>query len=302
MPKPDDYGLTPEQLRDVRREAERALRAADAFGCFPTPVERVMEMAKVVLGPDALDEGFVRKMRRKAGDLLKKALGKVLGVFDATARLIYIDRTVLVVKQTFLKLHETAHAFMPWQRDIYQVVEECEKTIAPEMSEQFDREANVFASEVLFQLDTFENEAADHSFGILVPVRLHKKYGASIYSAIRRYVSTSLRPCIVLVLNPPELLDGHGFVATLRRTVHSTLFLDRFGHIDWPEQYRPEDIIGKMIPLDGKRMSGRRTIRIRDDNGQYHECLAEAFTQKWQVFVLIWPVDALTATRVIVPG
>lgn len=302
MPKPDDCGLTPEQLHDVRQEAARALHAADAFGCFPTPVERVMETAKVVLGPDALDEGFIRKMRRKAGDFLKRALGKVLGVLDAAARLIYIDRTVLVVKQTFLKLHETAHAFMPWQRDIYRVVEECEKTIAPEMSEQFDREANVFASEVLFQLDTFENEAADHDFGILVPVKLHKKYGASIYSAIRRYVSTSLRPCIVLVLNPPELLDGDGFVATLRRAVPSAPFIDRFGQIEWPEQYRPEDTIGRMIPLDGKRMSGRRTIKIRDSNGCYHECLAEAFTQKWQIFVLIWPLNALATTRVIMPG
>jgi Zn-dependent peptidase ImmA (M78 family) len=115
-------------------------------------------------------------------------------VLDAVARLVYIDRTVLVVKQTFLKLHETAHAFMPWQRDLYRVVEDCEKTISPEMSEQFDREANVFASEVLFQLETFTEEAAGYDFGILVPVKLHSKYGASIYSAVRRYVYTSLRP------------------------------------------------------------------------------------------------------------
>ena len=109
-------------------------------------------------------------------------------------------------------------------------------------------------------------------------------------------------PCTVLVLDPPTLLNGRGFVAALRRAVPSERFVEGFGQINWPEEYGPDDAIGKMIPLPGRRMSGRRTIRIRDRNGRDHECLAEAFTQKHQVFVLIWPIRALTTTRVVVPA
>src|SRR6266550_2278547 len=130
-------------------------------------------------------------MRKKAGTALKKALGKILGVFDARARLVFIDRTLMAVKRTFVRLHETAHGFLRWQRDLYAVVEENEQTIAPEIADLFDREANAFATEVLFQLDSFSREANSEAFGILVPVRLSKKYGASIYAAVRRYVSGS---------------------------------------------------------------------------------------------------------------
>jgi hypothetical protein len=41
-----------------------------------------------------------------------------------------------------------------------------------------------------------------------------------------------------------------------------------------------------------------------DRNGVRHECIAEAFTQKHQVFILIHAVKTLTATHVLVqsPG
>ena len=48
-----------------------------------------------------------------------------------------------------------------------------------DVADLFDREANVFATEVLFQLDNFINETNDQEFGIFVPVRTSKKYGAS---------------------------------------------------------------------------------------------------------------------------
>src|SRR6185369_13111092 len=109
-------------------------------------------------------QGFLAKLRQKAGSALRRALSKVLGVLDVVARIVYLDRSLYLVKQTFLKLHETAHAILPWQRKIYAVTEDCEKTLAPEISEVFEREANVFASDVLFQLDAFTNEANDHEF------------------------------------------------------------------------------------------------------------------------------------------
>src|SRR5436853_7767004 len=102
---------------------------------------------------------------------------------------------------------------------MFVVAEDCEMTLAPDVAELFDREANAFASEVIFQLDAFSNEANDHNFNILVPVRLASRYKASIYASIRRYVTGNRRPCMVLVLEPPQLCSRRGYVAKFRSDV-----------------------------------------------------------------------------------
>jgi hypothetical protein len=304
MSKPDDSTLTASQRARVRKEAERALREAGVLGVFPTPVNRIMEVAKVqeVQG-EVLGESFLSKMRAKAGSALKRALSKVLGLFHASEGLIFIDEALYAVKKRFIRLHESAHGFLPWQRPMYAVVEDCEKSLDAESADTFDREANVFASEVLFQLDTFSEMASSESFGLLVPIRLSKKFDASIYSSVRQYVSKNHRPCAVLVLNKPEISAEYGFIATLRRCVVSPEFSKYFPGQKWPESFSPDDELGAMVPFGkGRRASRPRRIELTDANGVSHECVAEAFTQSHQVFILIHVKKALTAVSIFVPG
>ena len=303
MSKPDDSNLTLQQYTKVRVEARRALEAADAFGRLPTPVADIMAAAQVTeVYEDVLSVGFIAKMRQKAGKSLKSALSKVLGLFNAKERLVFIDRTLHVVKQTFIRLHETGHGFMAWQRDLYAVVEDCEKTLDPNLADLFDREANVFASEVLFQLDSFIEEAEAEEFSILTPVRLSRTYGASIYASVRKYVTQNHRACAVLVLNPPEAADGDGFRAHLRRFVTSQRFTDIFGPLRWPRYFTSDDKIGAMVPLGKRRMTGKRSLALKDANGEMHDCVAEAFTQRHQVFVLIHAVRTLSKKTIILPS
>jgi Zn-dependent peptidase ImmA (M78 family) len=303
--KPDDSSLTREEYARVRKEAERMLAEAGALGRFPTSIPDILSAAKVEVAPsNALDENLLDWIRKKAGTAsanLKRALGKVIGLFDSKSRLIFIDHAVLPVKQTFIKLHETGHAVLPWQKDIYGVIEDCKLTLASEVSDLFDREANVFASEVLFQVDGFSKEAADFKFGINVPIRLSKKYGASIYASIRQYVSKNPRDCLVLVLDQPVIITGDGFTSTLRRVISSPTFQKRIGTLPWPNIFTPSDEIGAMIPVGGRKMSGNREIQIKDRDGNRHNCIAEAFTQGHQVFILIHLVQTLTKTTVILP-
>jgi Zn-dependent peptidase ImmA (M78 family) len=196
MTLPDDSFIETQQRHAIRKHVEKALKAADAIGRYPTPVSDVMEAARISVSEEqVLDERFLKWARRKAKSGLKKALSKIIGLFDVVTRLVYIDHTIIKVKQTFLKLHETAHAVLPWQCDIYSAIEDCEKTLDPDISEVFDREANVFASDVLFQLDDFTKRVADLPLSIKVPLKYSSKYGASVYATIRRYVSTNHRAC-----------------------------------------------------------------------------------------------------------
>jgi hypothetical protein len=297
--RPDDSTLDEHQHAQIRKHALKALQAADAVGCYPTPVTEVMSKAQVIVADeDIYSDGFLTRLRRRAGAALKSALSKVFGVLDVKSRIVYIDKSLHILKQGFLKLHETAHAVLPWQRDLYGFVEDCEKTISPEMSEQFDREANVFATEVLFQLDDFTTKARDSGFGIAVPIKLSKIYGASIYASIRRYVSSNHRACAVVVMDPPKFEQGIGFVASQRRIVTSPDFDRIMGSIEWPNEFTPNDQIGAMIPLHKRKMTGQRSIGIYDSNGNLHDCTAEAFTQTYQVFVLIIVNKSLESQKI----
>ena len=303
MVRPDDCTVSTRHKRLIRKHAQLALKSANAFGVFPTPVDEIMEAAKVFVAEEDLsDEGFLKKMAKAAGGTLKRALDKVIGVLHVAARLVYLDKAIHVAKLPFLKLHETAHAVLPWQKDIYAVTEDCKKTLAPEIADEFEREANVFATEVVFQLDAFTDEAADHNVGILVPVKLKQRYGSSIYSAVRRYVATHHKACLVLVLEPPQLHEDLGFICELRRVVASSSFEEQFGDLNWPEYFSPDDEIGAAVPVNGKKMSMYHRVTLVDRNGNKNQCVAEAFTQTYQVFVLIHSVKTLSAKQMMIPG
>ena len=297
--KPDDSSLTPAQQFHVRRHARSALLEAGALGVLPTPVDHILAAANIEQVEDqGLNESFLSELRYKAGHALKRALSKVLGVFDAKSNLVFVDHLLKPVKKRFVMLHEAGHGFMPWQRAMYDLVEDCDQALDPTAADLFDREANVFASEVLFQNDTFTNMAADEAFEIWTPIRLAKKFDASLYASIRQYVSKSDRCCVVLVLNPPTLSHG-GFEATLRRVIPSASFLETFGEYPWRSVFTPADPFGALVPLGTSKSSGKRPLVLKDSNGLRHECIAESFTQTYQVFILIHEVRTLPPTIVV---
>jgi hypothetical protein len=300
---PDDCSLTADERLRIRREAERALREAGALGVFPTPVRQIMEVAKVTeVDEDVLNPGFIARLRGSVSGALKMAVGKIQGVFHAVAGLVYLDQSLYELRKKFVRLHEAAHGFLPWQRPMYALVEDCEQALEPDTAELFDREANTFASEVLFQLDTFRDLAEQKPFEIWTPIKLARKFDASLYASIRQYVSKNWRCCAVLVLNMPKPAEGAGFRAPVRRFIQSDSFTEKFGKAHWKTVYTPDDPIGALVPVAQQKSSGKRLLVLTDSNGDRHECIAESFTQTHQVFVLIHAKEILTTSMVLLPA
>jgi hypothetical protein len=98
--------------------------------------------------------------------------------------------------------------------------------------------------------------ADSRAFSIFTPVNLAKTFEASLYASIRQYVSKNYRCCAVVVLNMPELVEGDGFRATLRRAIQSETFTETFGHYAWKACYTPSDDLGAFVPLGKQRASG----------------------------------------------
>lgn len=302
--KPDDSSLDPADLVIVEGRAKLFLERADAWGVFPTPVDQLMSAANLTVAPkSAFDPAafleFVKRKTQQATETLKRALSKVLGLYDANDSIVHIDFGVGVSKQTFLKLHEAGHHEMPTHKKVFKLFQDCEQTLAPEIADKFEREANNFARFVLFQGNSFRDRAADLPLGVKVPMRLAKHFGSSVYAAAREYARTHHASCVVYVLNPVELGVKGGFVATVRRIEPSPSFRHQFGC--------PSDLLidqthalASLIPI-GRRMTAPRDFAFADRNGARHICIGEAFDTKHNILLLIYPQDALP-NSILIPA
>lgn len=304
MTKSDDSSLDPHDLRAVEGRARELLDRADAWDRFPVPIDDLLATAKVRVAPTSIFDpaailAYIRGKAANAGALAKSALAKVFGLYDADENLIHIDDNVVQSKQTFLKLHETGHHSLPTHRKTYRLFQDCEKTLAPEIADQFEREANNFARFALFKGDTFARYAADCAFELKTPMNLAKKFGASVYASAREFARTNPRACVIYVLESIEYVDGNGARAVVRRIEPSPAFIAQFGY-PADTEVTLDHRLGPVLPV-GRKMSRPTSLSIADRNGTMHECVAEAFDTTYNVLILLYPVRALTATTIIIP-
>ena len=305
MTRPDDSLLDPHQLANVQGHADRLLQEASAIGRFPTPIDDLMAAAKLTIVDDeVLNENFLQQFIKKAKAgvaTIKSALTKVLGLFEANDRFVVIDRDAPKPRVPFIKLHEAGHGTMPHQTKLYKIMHDCEQTLAPEIADLFEREANVFASEVLFQGEGFSEEAHAQGFSIKVPMNLAKRYGGSNYATFRRYVTTSPHACCVVVLE--QLLYGvaAGFSAEVRRVIVSKSFAQIFDASTLAAAITPAHPLAPSLPSKGRRMSFQREIVLTDRNHDERICSAEAFNTKHQILVLVRDLGFKKSSTIVLP-
>lgn len=290
MIKPDDCTLSAHSQREVRKYADLLLKEAGGYHQYPTPIADVIAAANLALDQEnSLDDGFLARIYRKVvPDTIKRAVEKVVGLFDSRDKRIYLDQTIHKKKKPFVSLHETGHGYLPWQRDMFAVMEDCRRTLDPEIIEEFEREANVFASEVLFQGEHFTQLARDYPFELKSARALANKFGGSVYAAARRYVRSNLRPCALLVFDLPVYEVGTGYTATLRRAVPSPSFEVRYGAVKWKDRLGPEDTLFSHLPHGNRKITKPAPLNVRL-NGKAETFVLEAFNSTYEIFVLMYP-------------
>jgi Zn-dependent peptidase ImmA (M78 family) len=302
--RPDDSSLDPDELRAVERRARQLLDRASVWERFPTPIDDILAAARLQVAPVSIFDparilAFVKTKTADAATRIKSAISKMFGLYDAEESVIHIDHTVKESKQTFLKLHETGHHEIPTHKKAFRFFQDCEKTLSPETADLFEREANNFARFALFQGDGYAKLAADCAFEIKTPIKLAKKFCASVYASAREFARTNTKACLVYILEPIEYVEGVGARAAVRRIEPSPAFREQFG---CPAEtlITLDHALGPVLPV-GRKMTRARSLPIFDLNGTEHECLAEAFDTTFNVLLLVYPVRALTASTIIMP-
>lgn len=293
MTKPDDSSLDLHDLKIIESRAAALLDKAEAWDRFPVPMDDLLTAANVKVAPHSVFDplallAYIKGKADTAVENIKSAVSKVFGIYDASDNVIHVDQTVAEPKQNFLMLHETGHHDIPTHKKVFRLFQDCEKTLAPEIADQFEREANNYARFTLFKGDTFMRHAADCSFTIKTPIKLAPHFGASLYASVREFARTNQRSCVVYALDRVKDGGTSGILATVRRIETSSKFREEFGQ-PFDTVISASHVLARIVPI-GRKMTRPTPLSIQDRNGVSRKCIAEAFDTTHNILILVYPL------------
>lgn len=193
-----DGNLSPEDRREIRANVLMLLRCADAVGVFPTPLEEVMRVSKLVAaGEIILDDSEQRQLRKKFGSLVDKVLNQLKGVIHRRAREVWIAPDLPALRRRFVTAHEIGHDALPWQQELAYLDDD--QRLRDYVRIRFEREANQAAIELLAQGDALSREADDSPLTVSLLSNLSSKYQISLQATARRVTEETRREAAMAI-------------------------------------------------------------------------------------------------------
>jgi len=117
-------------------------------------------------------------------------------------RLVATHSKLIEVRERFSILHEVAHYVLPNHQ--YKLFLCDEAALAGRSNLVLEKEASVFAADLLFQADRFTLEANSQPITVATVKLLADKYKASYEATAWRLVEKNLRPCMLLSFRREE--------------------------------------------------------------------------------------------------
>ncbi len=279
--------------KDIEKISYEVLKQSKSFDTYPTPVDKILDYTNLVVDKKVdllnIERSFLEKLEDAGKGTLKilqSGLSKVKGIFFRTENTIYIDASVSDEKQNFVKLHEAGHGVLTWQNEIALAYDN-DTTLLEEYEDQFEAEANYFASITLFQQDRFHEEMLKLDLSIDAVMVLAKKFGASVHSTLRNYTINSKNSCALLVLTPIQGALGNGAICTKRNLFHSPSFSKNIGNLDLPDKFGYKWKFIQLFRNDKKFMKGE--INLPTVFGDKIDCNFHYFYNGYNVFVFLFP-------------
>lgn len=228
----------PTSVSDLAKIADFTLREAGAIGRLPTPIDSLLTAADIgeVFDPEAAKEQFLSTLAEGARDGFLALWQKIRGIADLRERVVYVPRETTIPRILFAKGHELGHQVIPWHRSpIYQ---DDDRSLKPEVQALFEREANYFSSEVIFQGVRFARRARDYRPSLDAVFTLADLHGASRQATLLRFAEGHDEPVAAITYVPDRYSsDEHGRpILRIPRVVPSPSFLNRFANIVLPAE------------------------------------------------------------------
>lgn len=228
---------------DIEKISHDILKQSKALDVFPTPINIIREYTELRLDNhfdlSKVDRTFFERVldgSKEGLKILQSGLSKVKGFFDRSEKTIYIDANQNGGRKNFVELHEIGHSVLPWQNEVM-LASDNDETLLESFEDQFEAEANYFASITLFQHDRFVNELSKLPLDINSAMSLAKTFGSSVHSALRNYVLKSRNKCALLVLTPISGALGNSSICDTRDLFYSVPFQKEFGELELPNEF-----------------------------------------------------------------
>ena len=279
--------------KDIDRISLEVLRGSKSLDVFPTPVDRIVEYSELLVNTDVDVSQIHPSYLDKANAVLRSALLKIRGIFDTQKRVIYLDLSQGFNRKNFVKLHETAHGILPWQQKVHKIIGENDNTLSLDHNEEFEVEANYFASVTLFQHDRFIDELTKLDLSVDAAMHLAKYFGSSVHAALRRYVQCSKNKCALLILE--NLCKNDLSSCQLKNYIGSTKFEKTFGEMSFPKNL---DLSWSFVQdyYNGRRFKKDGKIDLETKNGKV-EFSYQFFNNSFNAFVLIYPLGEVKKSK-----
>lgn len=283
---------------DIDNCALQLLKSSKAFDIFPTPVDSIIQYAELAVAT-GIDLSKVEKSFFLHFPDIGKILSKVRGALIREERTIYLDLSQIPSRRNFIKLHECGHHVLPWQKSTFDLLDD-DNTLHPSVKEEFESQANYFASAMLFQLDRFETEMNKLGLHIDSAMYLARHFGASNHAALRRYVELHRKRCSLLVLEKDPLM-GQRPEYKVRDYFQSGTFTASFDTIEWPEYVGYTWPFVKDFYFKRKKTEGLVTLSTANGSSEFSY---NFFDNSYNGFVLLFPVGEKqkTKTKIVLSG
>lgn len=216
-------------IDEIDKIAYDILKGSKSFGKLPTPIEEIVKYTELEVNSDKYLNQIPKNYLRRSTDKLKKALGKIWGLLDRRKKVIYVDSDLIDRKKDFVTLHEVGHEVLPWQRKLFDLFEDDRISLDKDTKDEFESEANHFASSAIFQLEFFIEKVEELPLKISSAKYLADIFGASYHATFRQYVEHNKKRCALLVLK-----RRRNNKARLVNYFESIPFSNEFGILGWP--------------------------------------------------------------------
>ncbi len=297
--------------KDIEKTSLQLLKSSKALDVFPTPVDKILNYSDFIADNNIdllnIEKSFLDNLQDKSLEsfkILQSGLSKIKGIFDRREKTIYVDVSLNknLGKKNFVQLHEIGHGVLDWQNEMMLCLDN-DETLSPEIEEQFEEEANYFASITLFQHNRFIYEAEKLNLGLSSVMALSKKFGASIHATFRNYVLKSNNRCALLVLTPIKKALGNSSVCEKRNLFYSQSFLDDIGELKLPNEFGFKWNFIQDFRFN-KRFHEKGKIELISESGEIISSQYHFFNNTYNTFVLIFPNGEKNKakTKVILQG
>lgn len=279
---------------DIEKISYDILKGCKAWGVFPTPVDKIVNYSDLIINNQVDISNVHESYVHKATKALFKAISKVRGLLDRRNKTIYLDLSQLPTRRNFVKLHEVGHGVLPWQVKVHDVIDDDDDSLSPYVVDEFEVEANYFASVTLFQHEAFLSELKKLNLNMEASLHLAKLFGGSIHATLRRYIQCSPKRCALLVLEKSSAgtsilnCSKKGFFA-------SEKFEKTFGQIDWPDEFDSNWDFATTYFLGRKGIiSGSLTLLTANGETAFSY---QFFNNSYNGFVFLYPVGEKQSSR-----